>query len=81
MQENKKIITDGNFSTMPILAMPKLVFPTSDNYGTGRFRLNEVIVCKDVAFVITFISSKKLSLKLIDKRFADAVTGKQGASL
>ena len=72
-QENSEIITD---TKSPIITTPKQVFPTNTNYGTCRFRHNEVIICKDVAFVVTFISSKKLSLKLLDKRIADELTGK-----
>ena len=67
-QENSEIISS---SKNPIITMPKRVFPTNDNYGTCRFNRNEVIVCKDVAFMITFISAKKISLKLLDKKFAD----------
>ena len=66
-----KIITNENSDSMPIINLPKVVFPTKDNYGTSRFHKNEVIICKDVAFLITFISNKKMSLKLLDKKFAD----------
>lgn len=69
-QENSEIITS---SKSPIITMPKRVFPTNTNYGTCRFNNREVIVCKDVAFMITFISAKKMSLKPLDKKFADAI--------
>ena len=67
-QENSEIITS---SKNPIITTPKRLFPTGGNYGTQRFARGEVIICKDVAFQIQFISAKKISMKLLDKRFAD----------
>lgn len=74
MSEDNEIITS---SKNPVITMPKRVFPTVSNYGTCRFHFGEVIICKDVAFVISFISNKKMSLKLLDKRIADELTGKK----
>ncbi len=73
-QNNSEILTDVE---NPVISMPVRLIPTISNYGTMRFRHNEVIVCKDVAFMITFISNKKLSLKLLPKEVADKFTGKQ----
>lgn len=69
MQEkSSKIITD---TSNPVITMPKRVFPTINNYGTCRFNRGEVIICKDVAFQIQLVTAKKISLKLLDKSFAD----------
>jgi len=66
--ENDEIITDAK---NPIITTPTRIFPTVDNYGTCRFNRGEVIVCKKVAFQIQFISAKKISMRVLDKRFAD----------
>jgi len=73
MSDDLKIISD---SKNPIITMPKRIIPTISNYGTCRFQRGEQIVCKDVAFVVTFISNDSMTLRLLDKRVADELTGK-----
>lgn len=70
---NGKIIGTSKRRTMPVITTPKRLFETEANYGTQRFNLHEIIVCKDVAFLIVFKSNSKLSLKLLDKRILDDI--------
>ena len=74
MSENTEIITS---SKNPVITMPKRVFPTIANYGTCRFHRGEQIICKGVAFVVQFVSAKKVSLKLIDRGTAYKIFGKE----